>query len=395
MDKLLATCQALTGLISSHPEKRAPHTLMTDHDEIRRLAEEVSQGLFTCAQVHHPENPPEALNGQKDFRAVCWNIERGKNFSGVLHTMKEHPQLKDADFYFLTEVDCGMARSENRHIPKDLGAALNYYAYFAPSYFNFTNGHGVERNSEGQNHYGLHGKALLSRYPLEDWSCIPMPNATDKLKSKEARLGQKRALVGNLSVAGKKLTLICTHLDAFSSPKSRSEQLAAAAQISSEATHVLLGGDWNTNTLDSTSTWKLIPSVMKQLTLVGPKKMLQQHHPFPERRFDRPLFDMLESLGLDFRGCNQLGEPTYDLLSDDHELGQMAGDQYPKWALKFINRLITKSGGRIGLKLDWFATKNLKVLENQVIGRKELQLPGLSGRASDHHPIITHFQLEA
>lgn len=367
---------------------------MERNPRIRDLAEAVERDLHTCAQVHEPQQPA-VLNGQREFRAVCWNIERGKNFSAVLKVLQEHPQLKDADFYLLTEVDSGMARSENRDIPRELGEGLNYFAYFAPSYFNFTNGHGVERNAEGKNLWGLHGKALLSRYPLQDWNCVPMPNATDKLRSKEARLGQKRALVGKLPLGDKALTLVCTHLDAFSSPKSRSEQLAAAIRECSNANHVLLGGDWNTNTLDSTSTWRLIPSVMKQLALVGPTKMIQEHHPHPDRRFDRPLFHMLEELGLDYRACNQLGEPTFDLFSNDHELGQMAGDQYPRWALKWINRLIIKSGGRIGLKLDWFATKNLKVLKNQVIDGKQIQMPSLKGRASDHHPIVTHFKLEA
>lgn len=394
MDRLLEQCEALIKCIVQAPDQYSPANLIKRDPKIGSLAKAVEQDLHTCAEVFSPKKQTP-LNGQREFRAVCWNIERGKNFGAVLQTLKEHPQMKAADFYLLTEVDCGMSRSGNRHIPKDLGEALGYYAYFSPSYFNFTNGHGVERYNEGQNRWGLHGKALLSRYPLSETHCIPMPNATDKLRSKEARLGQKRALVGKLSVADKTLTLVCTHLDAFSSPKTRSEQLAAAVTACADSSHVLLGGDWNTNTLNSTSTWSLIPSVMRQLTMVGPKKMVQKHHPYPERRFDRPLFNMLEDLGLDFRSCNLLGEPTYDLLSDDQELGEMASDQYPDWALKFINRLIHKTGGRIGLKLDWFAAKNLKILENKVIGSKEIRLPGLETRPSDHHPIVTHFQLEA
>lgn len=389
--------QAVNELYERLPEEDRPvawHKELRRNRELHKLSLQISELLNTCATVHTPQNPTDpTIRPDSSHRAVCWNIERGKNFSGILKTLQEHPELKDADFYFLTEVDWGMARSENRNITADLAKALGLYGYFAPSYYNFTKGHGVERSFGGKNALGLHGKSILSRLPLTNLRPVPMPNATDKLTAEEARLGQKRALLGDVQLGEKTLTLACAHLDAFSSPKSRQVQLAQTAKACGSEKHALLAGDWNTNTLDSTSTARLIPWLIYQLCFFRPVKMVRDHHPYPERHFDRPLFSMLEAHGFNFRNCNPIGVGTYDLVSNDRELGQMAGDQFPLWALKYVNRLITKAGGRISLKLDWFAAKNLNCIGSQVIRLDDGRGPALEKRASDHHPVIVDFKI--
>ena len=61
------------------------------------------------------------------------------------------------------------------------------------------------------------------------------------------------------------MTLAVTHLDAFSSPQSRRRQLLPAVQECTKLENVLLGGDWNTNTLDSTSTPRLLSKLLFKL----------------------------------------------------------------------------------------------------------------------------------
>lgn len=386
MEALLNHCLKLDEILPA-AEDPAPIARQLRRDpRLREAADQVARHLHMCGAVFAPQHKHvSAPTEQTAFKAVAWNIERGKHCAEVLQVLKTHPELRNADFYLLTEVDWGMARSGNRNITADLGEALELYAYFAPSYYNFTKGHGTERYLPGKNRVGLHGKSILSRYPLKNLRTIPMPNAIDKLNSKESRLGQKHSLRGELQVGSKNLSILCAHLDAFSSPRARARQLYEVAKQCQGDDCVLLGGDWNTNTLDSTSTLRLAVSVLHQLLRFRPKRMVREHHTYPERYFDRAIFQMLQSFGFEFENCNEIGVGTYDLVTGDHELGTMAKDQFSLWSLKAINRLIKNAGGNVSLKLDWFAAKNLYCLEKKVV-----KVPR---QASDHHPILLTFNV--
>ena len=369
------------------------HRRLAKDVELRASAGRLSDALHACHEIHAPraEPPPP---GKANFRAVTWNLERGKNFPSILKSLREHPELVAADFYLLTEVDWGMARSGNRNIAAELGEALGYFAYFVPSYFNFTLGHGIERDVSGNNRHGLHGKALLSRYRLSGLRAVALPNAYDKLKSKEARLGQKRTLVAELDLGGgDKLTLACVHLDAFSTPQLRARQLKHTAVALSQAPKVLLAGDWNTNTLNSLRGPAILGNVLRKVLFTGPQAMIRTHFPRPELKFDKPLFDVLANTDLDFASCNELGVGTYDLVSNDRDLGQMARDQFPDWIVRWINRQIQKSGGRVSLKLDWFATRGIQPLESKVIRLTAGTDYEVGNRPSDHHPVLLRFVL--
>ena len=393
MNLLLESCQNFNKLLPNWGEPEEVVRKIPKNPGLQDQIQKLSTLLNSCGEVYAPSGNIPSPDGKQSFRAICWNIERGKNFSGILQTLQQHPLLRNADFYFLTEVDWGMARSSNHHVSAELAESLGYFAYFTPSYYNLSKGHGAERSSQAENTMGLHGKALLSRYPLAELRTVPLPNCHDKLRSKESRVGQKRALLADLKIGKRSVRLAVAHLDAFSSPQSRRRQLLPAVQECAKSENVLLGGDWNTNTLDSTSTPRLLSKLLFQVATVRPVRMIRNHLPYPERRFDRPLFQMLHQAGFDTAACNILGEGTYDLVSNDKELGQMASDQYPRWAIKAINRLIIKAGGRMQFKLDWFATKNLKCLHRQVVRLDDGQGPKLQHRASDHHPILLDFQL--
>ncbi len=340
---------------------------------------------------------PQTFNSspvQNSFKAITWNIERGKNLESVLHILKTHSLLQNADFLFLTEVDWGMLRSGNKNIAAEIGKALNYHSYFAPSYYNLTQGHGSERIGLGKNEEGLHGKALLSRFPLQNLRLIPMPNATDKLHSKEARIGQKRALIGEFHKNGSAIQLACVHLDAFSSPQTRTQQLRQVLQELSPHYFSLLGGDWNTNTFNTTRSLSLFKDILVTLVKPGPRRMVSKHFPEPNIHFDKHLFAALEQWGFDYESLNEKARGTFDLFFNDAELGKMAEDQYPRWMIHFIHKILKKLGGDISLKLDWFAGKNLKAIQKKVIPLKSLDYsPHL--RPSDHHPVYLEFEMDA
>jgi len=393
VNTLLKACETASTQVSRRAGGQPIPELLRKDPQLRSLSEAISRDLHQGSQVFAPKSPAPQADPQRPWKAVTWNIERGKNFPALRKTLLENPRLNDADFYFLTEVDWGMARSGNRNVAAELGEALGCYAYFAASYFNFTLGHGSERHLSGENSLGLHGKALLSRFPLENIRAVPMSNTIDKLRSKEARLGEKCALLADLKAGTRRLTLACTHLDAFSSPRARALQLGRAVSALQNAPTALVAGDWNTNTLNTTHGPSILWSVLKQIALTGPQAMIRRHYPGPERKFDRPLFQMLEEAGFDFANFNEPGIGTYDLVSNDKELGQMAHDQFPGWVVRWINRQIEKGGGKISLKIDWFAARGLRAFEKQVVPLQAGTDYLANDRPSDHHPISLRFSI--
>ena len=386
MKKLIQTCQEACDYLARHPS-HVPASLRLQEDNALQVhADRITPLLNTCGEVYVPSTSPNTAPPET-ISAVTWNIERGKHFESLVASLKTNASLAAADIHLLTEVDWGMARSANRNVAAELGRALGRYAYYAPSYFNFTMGHGSERHLSGYNKVGLHGKAILSRYPLEDLRTAPMTNATDKLSSQEARLGQKRALVGHLRIGDKKIACVCVHLDAFSSPRTRASQIRELIGQLGNEDRALIGGDWNTNTLDTSNGLTTFLSVLRQLLLTGPQRIIRTHHPYPERRFDRVLFKTIRSLGFETEGFNEAGVGTYDLVNNDTELGQLASDEIPMWVLRWIDRQVEKSGGLITMKLDWFAARGLVPIDKKVIKLK----PGIDHPAgdhpSDHHPV--------
>lgn len=387
------TCEETCEYLFRNPSKHPPYQRMLTNAFLREKSKEIRAQLFQVFEVYRPSQVKQSSFKKTALQAITWNLERGKNFEAILETFQLSPHFKNVDLFFLTEVDWGMARSGNRNIAAELGEALGYYAYFAPSYFNLTQGHGSERHIQGKNKYALHGKALLSRYPLENLRSVGMPNATNKLKSKEARLGEKRALMADLKQGESKIALACIHLDAFSSPKARMQQLSEVVKACAFDTHVLLAGDWNTNSINSTSGLSLFRSMLRQLLTPGPHKMIQEHFPYPYRKFDKQLFSMLRQNDFDFESLNELGVGTFDLFENDHEMGAMVGDQYPRWLVHKVNDVIIRSGGLISLKLDWFAGRRLQAQTSKVLRLHQGEDYQSSQRPSDHHPIYLEFCL--
>lgn len=405
MQNLLNLCGEINKILKQKHTKDSIVELLKKNHSLKIRANEIEERLHACWEIYNPQSiiPTEKknfyspfnkndfhLSEDNSFKAIHWNLERGKNFDSIVQSLKINPDLKEADFYFFTEVDWGMARSQNRNVGADLGKELGYYAYFSPSYFNFSKGHGAERHLPGENQYGLHGKAILSRYPLKNLRAVKMSNTIDKLSGYEARLGEKRALVADLNVNGKTLTLTCTHLDVFSSPLLRCNQLEKAVEASKKIDHALIAGDWNTNTLNSLSNEKIFFTILKQILFIGPKKMIRDHYSYPEKKFDKPIFEMLKKFQFDYENANQLGMGTFDLLSNDEEVGLMGKDQFSEWIVKWIGRQIEKAGGLLSFKLDWFATKNLNCLKKKVI-KLNKGVDYLGKRPSDHHPILLNF----
>ncbi len=345
----------------------------------RHLVEQLDSAL---ARVEHtPANlpPPE---GAPFYRVVAWNVRRGLAYDGILKLLRHDPILAEADVLLLTETDKGMARSGNRDVARELAHALGMHAAFVPCYLNLTKGNAAERSVEGENTAGLHGNAILSRYPLSELRIHSLPNGKDKLAGPEKRVGRQRGLTARVALPGLPLTVTCLHLDAHASRAHRALQME---QVLEETTDLggprLIGGDWNTTTYDCQSARPAMVGLLGRL-FEGLQRSIQDHHLRPERRHERPLFEGLRRHGFEWQPCNVAGIPTWHFdLAWSHE---GLGDWLPSWTPRAVGWLLRETEGRASFKLDWFAARGLECARPAVLA--DLRQDG--ERVSDHDPLV-------
>jgi len=336
---------------------------MLEHPVYRQLAPAIERVQSTLdlggfRTVSAPAKPR--------YRIVAWNIERGTQLEGQLETLRSHPYLKEADVLLLTEADAGMARSGNRIVYQELARALGMEYAFAPCYLALGKGSGVERQSQGANPLGLHGNAILSRYPMHDVQLIPLENGVDKMKHREQRIGYQQAVAASIEFPNLALVAASVHLDAQSTQKHRQEQMQTVLSAIPTGGRVILGGDWNTSTYDSShALWAILGFWLR--VFMGVDHVIRNHYLHPERRFERGLFRLLEDHGFDYRGANVTGERTvsYDIL-DPRANGSLS-EWVPQWCFPFIRWSLRHHQGRCPFKLDWLATRGVRVEKPTVV----------------------------
>lgn len=320
------------------------------------------------------------------LRAVSWNIERGKRFEGLLHTLQHDPVLREADLLLLNEVDLGMGRSENRNVARELAAALGMRYVFATSYWVLSPGDLGEQDHRTPNTLALHGNALLTRLPIGRIEAIRLPERNDKFEVLEKRLGDKRAFLCELLLPDGPVWTAVVHLDPFCSAAHRAWQMELVARRLARwrPQRALLGGDLNTNTYDATSGASIARSLLHKLLRLGPRETVR-HYLHPEEKLERSVFDPLWSLGLSLDGYNdrRFGTIYYDMESE--EVFAKSSEYITARGTRWINEQMRKRnfGPQIPLRLDWFAGKGFQTLGAGVIPR-----PKWGGKhISDHDPI--------
>jgi endonuclease/exonuclease/phosphatase family metal-dependent hydrolase len=342
---------------------------------VRRVLTTPDVGSFTGART--PAAP------EKDrYRIVAWNLERGIELDGQLEALRRHPYLRGADLWLLTETDVGMARSGNRDVARTLARELGLHYAFAPCYINLAKGAGREYDASGENTLGLHGNAILSRYPLERARVISLENGKDKMAGREKRLGNQAALAADVALPGLGLTAVAVHLDAQSTQRHRRNQMGDILEALEGSTRAVIGGDWNTTTHDSSRAFPAIMGYWLRVALGIDRSI--DHYLHPYRWFERELFDTLERNGFDYRGSNVLGERT---MSYDVSCGKTRdnlGEWIPDWCFAFIRWALRNHDGRCPLKVDWFATRGLSVADPIVLHEFR---EGLEAPLSDHDAI--------
>jgi endonuclease/exonuclease/phosphatase family metal-dependent hydrolase len=300
------------------------------------------------------------------YRVLAWNIERGARLEGQLQAFREHPYLRDCDVLLLSEVDVGMARSGNRHVARELACQLGMHYAFVPCYLSLVKGSGLERKVQGDNDLGLHGNAILSRYPICRPRILRLRNGIDKMAGREKRLGSQAVVITEVRFPNYHITAACVHLDAQSTQRHRRDQMRAILDAVEENAPVLLGGDWNSTTYNSSRAFHAIMGFWLRV-MMGVDNVITNHYLHPYSRFERELFDLLEARGFDYRECNIPGEYTISYSVDDPRARQSLGDWVPWWCFAFIRWALRNHGGKCPLKIDWFASRGMRTLNPTVI----------------------------
>ncbi len=261
-----------------------------------------------------------------DFiRVAHWNIERGLEFEGLVAAFESEEKmvrlidsskfpvgsdarqrifeqarmLREADIIILNEVDWGLKRSGYQNVAADLAARLgmNYafgveFVELSPVHLSRTSVSHARKDKDilelvkidGDRYKGLHGSAILSRFPLENVRLIPFKHQpydwfsdekrgisfVEKARRKlvktiflenalrEVRRGGRTMLIADINdsrLPSGRATIVATHLENRTSPRKRQLQLnELLGTIKNIRNPVIVAGDMNTSTTDMTPT---------------------------------------------------------------------------------------------------------------------------------------------
>jgi endonuclease/exonuclease/phosphatase family metal-dependent hydrolase len=337
---LWATSLALLGASQEAATATAPEFLNFDElvslSDTDRPAAPLQEKLERLLKTPFVSNEATLSGGQPRrpsvdgigpvLRVASWNIERGLNFDlirlalsdpegfqqaalqrGMLDANKQARidqqlrTLRDADIVVLNEVDLGMKRTDYRDVTRDLARALGMNYVFGVEFIEVDrlDDLGLERvkledpdlaqkmreelKPDPTRYLGLHGSAILSRYPIHNARIFRLPVCYDWFKTEKAKIsklergkrlaankvflerierevrqGGRMAIIADVEIpdlpAGL-ATVVNVHLENRCKPACRARQMDALLSQLKEVEHpVIMGGDLNTSGTDGTPT---------------------------------------------------------------------------------------------------------------------------------------------
>ena len=205
-----------------------------------------------CLTTIEVADPPSLSPVSDALNISAWNIERCKRVEASADLIRK----SGADIVLATEMDRGMARSGQRHTTADLARALGYGYAFGVEFVELGTGDARE-TAEFRgipNDHGLHGNAILSRWPLKDVTLIPLDDGgywyvQAPKNDGQYRIGGRMALSARIETRGGPLILVSVHLESESDAHGRAtqiEKLLRSLEDLFDDANVVIGGDLNT-----------------------------------------------------------------------------------------------------------------------------------------------------
>ena len=367
-------------------------------DEYLAEADEVERVTYGMAYGRPATAAPQSDGSF--LRIAAWNVERGRQLSGIKHYIENHPQLREVDILLLPEVDVGMGRSGNAHVAREIAETLGFEWVFGNSYLclsqgNLRDGRPVEANSTS-----LHGNAILSRYPLKRAENVSLHITKDKFHSSEKRLGHKKALWAEVDTPLGRLAVAVVHLDSGTSPVRRALQLEDLLFKLRERGHgecAVVGGDFNTTTYDLQSVPRLLWNLLQKFGRGGVAHVIH-HYREPYLLYEKPIFGLLDHFGFDHKSFNAPGVGTMRYEVDSFASESAVRDYLPQLAVWALQKGLASWNGVAPLKMDWIMATGMRALTESEVkgeaGRSSLSprswaKPRWAGKLlSDHDPVM-------
>jgi endonuclease/exonuclease/phosphatase family metal-dependent hydrolase len=290
--------------------------------------------------------PSSGIAGR--LRVVAFNAQGGVRFDGIRRCFEREP-LKSASIILLSEADLLTRRSGGRKIAQELAEALGMSYAYVPE-FGLMGRDGAIRS--------YLGNAILAKEPLHHVSTIPLPKLTMLTRQYQPSLrgfrrqGGPAGLVATIEVLGKPIHICVAHLDSRAAPAARDLQVAALLESFPPRGAAIIGGDFNTTTVELVGS-DAFGRVVREMLLNSKRFRCPQEY--------EPLFGRLSKAGFEVRGANAEGIATFTFSR-----------LVPPW---------------LRPRLDWIALRNLQPVEGSaavIPARPDF----FSTRVSDHDFIV-------
>lgn len=191
---------------------------------------------------------PPAVELPPQVTVAAWNIERCKRIPESADLLRH----SGVDILLATEMDWGMARSGQHHTTRDLAQALGFGYAFGVEFVELGTGDVYETAlfAGVPNDHGLHGNAILSRYPFENARLLPLDDSGAWFAGSPKNDGQFR-IGGRMAMAVqiKGVTFVGVHYESESDALGRAVQtrrLLDLIRAEYGDGPCVIGGDLNT-----------------------------------------------------------------------------------------------------------------------------------------------------
>lgn len=302
------------------------------------------------------------------IRVAQWNIERGINldsiklifsdldaFKATIDTQKypsgstrfenairQAEVLKESSILILNEVDLGVKRTDYRDVTAELAKVARMNYVYGVEFFEIDQPQlGIAGKDEGKEgdvnpvrYKGLHGSAILSKYPIVDARVVPLKRHCydwyrKELKGaspleaakrgvthkvfleevvRETRRGGRTVVMADLHVPElpeKRLTVVNIHLESRCKPDCREDQIKEILELIQPIENpVIMAGDLNTSGNDATPT-----SIKREL-----RKRYKDPHFWGAQliKFFTPVGLAIDAVGLGLGFARVERDPTAD-----------------------------------------------------------------------------------
>jgi endonuclease/exonuclease/phosphatase family metal-dependent hydrolase len=243
-----------------------------------------TQALSTLQPVVVNREPREPTVAS--LKVITFNAKGGRHLDGIRRCLMDRP-LAGANVILLCDADWGRRRSGFRTVAAELASELKMSFAFAPK----------RRYEDGS--YG--GNAILCSQPLRDVVAVALSKPRPA-GSNSARVGEPHGMLATAAFNGRDIRFGVAHLTARWNAAGRKRQIADFIARLPPSGPVLIGGDFNTTTIDLSEPNSFLWSLGK---IIGKPARLRH----PEQY--EPLLQHLEDAGFEVRSFNAPRKPTF------------------------------------------------------------------------------------